>query len=94
MRWLHSLLLYWKRWNEALERSAVEKLIRPLLLTPKKPSCTEVEAALGSELPPSARKFAAWWESVPPEPGQQASTQAWVLPRSLKLERRSHSRVV
>ena len=71
---------------EAPEQSTVKKPIRPPLLTVMKSSCSEIESVLGSELPPSARKFAAWWGTVAPEPGQKASTQAWVLPRRKKRE--------
>jgi hypothetical protein len=40
---------------------------------------TEIEAVLGSELPPSARKYAAWWGNANPETGQHPYSQAWLL---------------
>jgi hypothetical protein len=67
---------------ETLERSSLKAVSRPVLLPkPKIATCAEIEAALGSKLPPSARKFAGWWKTVTPEKGQGPPTQVWVLPR-------------
>jgi hypothetical protein len=65
---------------EALERSSLKPAPR-LSLVPKDTTCKEIEAALGCELPPSARKYAAWWKTVTPEKGESAPEQVWVLPR-------------
>jgi len=69
---------------EALERSALKDLLHPLAVVPTTTSCTEIEAVLGSELPPSARKYAAWWGTVVQAAGQEASTQVWLLPGKRK----------
>ncbi|HEY4379362.1 MAG TPA: hypothetical protein VGN01_03390 [Acidobacteriaceae bacterium] len=47
----------------------------------KTASCVEIEASLGSKLPPSARRFASWWKTIPTEKGQGPPTQVWMLPR-------------
>jgi hypothetical protein len=72
---------------EALERSALKNPLRPLPIVSTTASCTEIEAALGSELPPSARKYAEWWGTVVPPNGQDASTQVWLLPGRRKTEK-------
>lgn len=69
---------------EALERTALKKPVPPVVLRSKTTICNEIEADLGSKLPPSARKYAAWWGPVSAEAGQQKETQAWVLPRRKK----------
>ena len=66
---------------EALERSAVESVRTPVRLSPKDSKYAEIELVLGSELPPSARKYAAWWKTVKPESGGSPATQVWKLPR-------------
>ena len=38
---------------------------------------TEIEAILGSKLPPSARKYAQWWENAAPETGQHPDGAVW-----------------
>lgn len=40
---------------------------------------SEIEAVLGSELPPSARKYTAWWGNEAAEAGQHPHSQAWML---------------
>ena len=67
-----------------LERSPVKAASSPVVLTPKAAIYTRIEAVLGSELPPSARKFAAWWGTVTPAIGQATPTQVWVLPAASK----------
>jgi hypothetical protein len=69
---------------EALERSALRNSSQLSLSAQAERSvtttCAEIEAVLGSELPPSAQKYATWWGIVVQETGQQASTEAWLLP--------------
>jgi len=38
----------------------------------------EVEMVLGFDLPPSARKYAAWWGNADPDTGQSHYPQAWL----------------
>jgi hypothetical protein len=38
----------------------------------------EIEAVLGSKLPPSARKYAQWWENATPETGQHPYSAVWM----------------
>ena len=72
-----------------LERSPVKKEApSPVVLTPKAAIFNKIEAALGSELPPSARRFAAWWGTVTPAAGEPAPTQVWVLPRTKPVAKR------
>jgi hypothetical protein len=40
---------------------------------------TEIEAILGFELPPSARRYAAWWANADPQTGQHPYSQSWLL---------------
>ena len=40
---------------------------------------SEIEMVLGCELPPSARKYAAWWANANPGTGQHPYSQAWLL---------------
>jgi len=69
-----------------LERSSVREAPAPkevpasVVLTPKAAAYTRIEAVLGSELPPSARRFAAWWGTVTPASGESSGTEVWVLP--------------
>lgn len=69
-----------------LERSPVKTVPSPVVLNPKAAIYTRIETVLGSELPPSARKFAGWWGTVPPAIGQATPTQVWVLPAASKPE--------
>lgn len=40
---------------------------------------SEIETVLGSELPPPARRYTAWWGNEAEEAGRHPHSQAWML---------------
>ena len=67
---------------EALERSTVVAARPAIIFSPSDSTYAEIEAVLGSELPPSARKFADWWGTARAEKGLDPSQKVWVLPKN------------
>jgi len=65
---------------QALDRSDSAQPFVQVPVPPKTGKVHEIESVLGSELPVSARKYAAWWETATPEQGVHVAPQVWRLP--------------
>lgn len=67
--------------DEMLMKSKYDPLRRYLLSLDRFPvtmAFAEVERVLGFKIPPSARKYAAWWSNANPETGQHPYSGAWL----------------